>query len=121
MIRSSRSALLACLLLAGNGSATALAADPKAAIANGRAVYLRVGCWQCHGTVGQGGVAGPRIAPAPMPLEGLRAFVRNAVRAMPGYSTTLLSDADLADIHAWLASIPPAARAETIPLLRDLR
>jgi cytochrome c len=26
-----------------------------ASVENGKRVFMRVGCWQCHGTVGQGG------------------------------------------------------------------
>ena len=97
------------------------AADASTAIASGRQLYMAVGCWQCHGTVGQGGSAGPRLAPGPMPLDALRAFLRHSVRAMPAYPATILSDAGIADIHAYLKSLPAAPRAETLPLLRDLR
>ena len=113
-----RAFALAVLLL---GPSVPRAAETTAAIANGRQLYMAVGCWQCHGTVGQGGSAGPRLAPGPMPLEALRAFLRNSVRAMPAYPETILTDAAVADIHAYLQSIPAAPRAETLPLLRDLR
>jgi len=111
--------LLGVLLL--GASTMPRAADTGAAIANGRQLYLAVGCWQCHGTVGQGGSAGPRLAPGPMPLEALRAFLRHSVRAMPAYPETILTDAAIADIHAYLQSIPAPPRADTLPLLRDLR
>ena len=103
------------------GASMPRAADVKSAIANGRQLYLAVGCWQCHGTVGQGGSAGPRLAPGPMPVEALRAFLRNSVRAMPAYPETILTDAAVADIQAYLQSIPDPPRAETLPLLRSLR
>jgi ubiquinol-cytochrome c reductase cytochrome c subunit len=112
---------LLALLLSAGAATTTRAAEPPSAVANGRQLYLRVGCWQCHGTVGQGGSAGPRLAPGPMPLEALRAFLRNSVRAMPAYPQTILSDAAIADIHAYLRSLPAAPRAETVPLLRELR
>jgi ubiquinol-cytochrome c reductase cytochrome c subunit len=44
--------------------------------------------------------------------------VRTTSRAMPPYREKILSDADLADIHAYLQSIPAPAKPETIPLLR---
>jgi len=90
------------------------AASPE----HGKAVFMKMGCWQCHGTVGQGGGAGPRIAPDPLPYETFAAFVRTTSRAMPPYREKILTDADLADIHAYLQSIPAPANAETIPLLR---
>src|SRR5882757_3633640 len=89
------------------------AASPE----HGKAVFMKMGCWQCHGTVGQGG-AGPRIAPDPLPHDTFAAFVRTTSRAMPPYREKILSDADLADIHAYLQSIPVPANAENIPLLR---
>ena len=51
----------------------------------GKVAYTKNGCWQCHGFVGQGSVAGPKLAPDPMPLEALSAFVRNTNGAMPPY------------------------------------
>jgi mono/diheme cytochrome c family protein len=89
------------------------AASPE----HGKAVFMKMGCWQCHGTVGQGG-AGPRIAPDPLPYDTFDAFVRTTSRAMPPYREKILSNTDLADIHAYLQSIPAPANAETIPLLR---
>jgi mono/diheme cytochrome c family protein len=85
---------------------------------HGKAVFMKAGCWQCHGTAGQGGGAGPRIAPDPLPYDTLAAFVRTSSRAMPPYREKILSDADLAEIYAYLQSIPQPADAATIPLLR---
>jgi ubiquinol-cytochrome c reductase cytochrome c subunit len=85
---------------------------------NGKRAYMRVGCWQCHGTVGQGGAAGPKIAPDPPAYETLAAFVRTTNRAMPPYREAVLSNADLADIHAYLESIPKPPAAESLPLLK---
>jgi len=90
------------------------AASPE----HGKAVFMKMGCWQCHGTVGQGGGAGPRIAPDPIPDETFAAFLRTTSRAMPPYREKILSDADLADIYAYLQSIPRPADAGAIPLLQ---
>ena len=83
----------------------------------GRETFVAKGCWQCHGFAGQGG-AGTRLAPDPLPLEGLTAFVRNTRGRMPPYPEAILSNEDLADIHAYLQSIPKAADYRSIPLLR---
>ena len=83
----------------------------------GKTAFAKHGCWQCHGFAGQGGVAGPKLAPNPMPLEALSAFVRNTRGAMPPYQTAILPEADLADIHAYLLSIPKAPDYKSIPLL----
>jgi mono/diheme cytochrome c family protein len=103
-------ALAAGLLLA-QGSAVA------ASVANGERVFMHAGCWQCHGTMGQGGAAGPKIAPDPLPFEALSGFVRTSNREMPAYRQAILSDADLADLYAYLQSIPKSPDPKAIPLL----
>jgi ubiquinol-cytochrome c reductase cytochrome c subunit len=81
----------------------------------GKAAFVQHCCWQCHGPVGQGGVA--RKSPAPKPIKAYSVFVRNSTRPMPPYQEALLSDADLADIHAYLQSIPAPKDYKSIPLL----
>ncbi len=83
----------------------------------GRVAFIQNGCWQCHGFVGQGGAAGLKLAPDPKPLAYIAAFIRNTRGTMPPYSEKLLPPADLADIHAYLQSLPPAPDPKTIPLL----
>lgn len=83
----------------------------------GKQLYVKHGCWQCHGFVGQGGIAGPALAPEVMPLEAMVSFVRNSNRAMPPYKLEILSDADMKDIHAYLVSLPKPTDPKSIPLL----
>src|SRR5689334_2845489 len=45
--------------------------------ANGKRLLMRNGCYQCHGTVGQGGLAGPRLAQTKLTLAGFTSYVRN--------------------------------------------
>jgi mono/diheme cytochrome c family protein len=103
----------AALVALGLQVCAAQAASPE----HGKAVFMKMGCWQCHGTVGQGG-AGPRIAPDPIPDETFAAFLRTTSRAMPPYREKILSDGDLSDIYAYLQSIPKPANAQNIPLLQ---
>lgn len=98
-------------LLCGLGQANAASAE------NGRALFLKVGCYECHGTQGQGAVTGPRLAPDPIPFEALSAFVRSTSRQMPPYRVKVLSDADLADIYAYLQSIPKPPDVKSLPQL----
>jgi ubiquinol-cytochrome c reductase cytochrome c subunit len=100
------------------GHVTVLAAD-LATVAKGKTAYVKNGCWQCHGFAGQGSIAGPKLAPEPMPLPAMNAFLRNTRGAMPPYMEAVLSNDDLADIHAYLQSIPKAADYQTIPLLNQ--
>lgn len=92
----------------------AFAADPV----RGRQVYEKVGCYQCHGYQGQGANTGPKLAPQPMAADALASFIRNSKETlMPAYSADLVSDRDVADIHAYLASIKPPPAAKDLPLL----
>jgi mono/diheme cytochrome c family protein len=97
------------------------AAAPLGDVAKGKASFERTGCYQCHGRQGQGGREGPRIAsPVLMPWPALSAFVRTTKRDMPPYTEKVLSNQELADIYAYLRSIPPAPDFQTIPLLNDM-
>ena len=109
------------LIFLQDSRAQSQTSTPAGNAQNGKAVYMKIGCWTCHGTVGQGG-AGARIAP-PLPVAGFTNFVRkggpnhSVFGGMPAYSSTAISDSDLADVRAYLASIPAPPAAKTIPLL----
>jgi mono/diheme cytochrome c family protein len=110
-IRVGLAALATSLVLLQSGAAVAASAE------KGKTLFVTHGCSQCHGTQGQGGVAGARLAPDPLPFEALSAFVRSTNRAMPPYRETILSNDDLADIYAYLQSIPKPPAVKDIPLL----
>ena len=107
--------LLVLFALAAVAIDGAVAADGS--VEKGKVAYVKHGCWQCHGFAAQGGIAGPKLAPDPMALVALTAFVRNTRGAMPPYQEAILSNTDLADIHAWLSSLPKAPDYRSIPLL----
>ena len=110
-----------CLVLGNAAGAQAPAAEPPSAT-NGKAVYMRVGCFTCHGTVGHGG-AGARLAPNPLPLPAFQNWVRKgtpgwSVRGgMPAFSPAVISDKELADVRAYLASLPASPNVKDVPLL----
>jgi ubiquinol-cytochrome c reductase cytochrome c subunit len=112
-------------LLAPVAVAAVLAINQAAALAasadKGKIAYVKNGCWQCHGFVGQGAVTGPKLAPDPMPLAALTAFVRHSNGPMPPYQEAILSNEDLADIHAFLQSLPKPADYKGIALLNPSR
>jgi len=106
-------------------SLLALIVLPTTLLAQGSAergmkLYQEKWCHSCHGTVGQGGErgAGPRIAPNPFPYEAFAAQTRRPRSSMPRYPVEVLSDQELADIYAYVASIK-ARPAKDIPALRD--
>ena len=84
---------------------------------NGKKLFVKYGCYECHGREGQGGVAfGPRLALDPIAYAAFVRYVRAPRGEMPPYSDKLItSEQDLADIHAFLASRPPAAPATVLP------
>ncbi len=106
-------AAVAVGLLLGCGGAYAASAE------KGKAAFIQHGCWQCHGFQGQGGIAGLKLAPDPIAFEAFVAFVRGSNRFMPPYQETILSNDDLADIYAYLQSIPKPADYKGIPLLNQ--
>lgn len=84
----------------------------------GRVHFTRKGCYQCHANEAQGGPAGPRLGPGPLPFAAFRAYVRRPAGEMPPYTAKVLSDGELADIHAFLRSLPQPPAATAVPLLR---
>jgi mono/diheme cytochrome c family protein len=105
------------LVAAVSVSAQAPSAPPAGSAQAGKDVYLRYSCYACHGYDGHGG-AGARLVPLPMTAARFTAYLRNPPRPqMPPYSTTLLSDAQLADVWAYIKSLPVSPDAKDIPLL----
>ena len=104
-------ALALCLM-------AATAATPSGDATNGKRLFMTYGCYECHGTVGAGGgFAGPRLAPNPLPFLGVKSKLRTASGRMPVYAETVLKDAEIADIYAYLQSIPTGTSAREIELL----
>jgi len=107
-------------LLASSAFA-AQAAAPAGDVAKGKTSFERTGCWQCHGHQGQGGREGPRIAsPVPRAWPAFSTFVRTTKGDMPPYTESVLSNQELADIYAYVRSIPPAPDFTTIPILNGM-
>jgi len=88
---------------------------------NGKRLYLRDGCFQCHGYAGQGGRAGARIAAPKFTAQVLILYVRHPAGDMPAYTEKVLSDQELRDIFAYLKTLPAARPSKEIPLLDQLR
>jgi len=108
------------------GAAAALGACPAAwaqgepEAANGKRVYLAVGCYECHGRAGQGGAfnyPAPPLAQTRLPQEAFTVVVRTGPNDMPAYSALVLSDRDLADLYAFVRSLPGPRPVQDVPLL----
>ena len=100
---------------AAKKSATA----PSGNVENGRKIFMKDGCYECHGREGQGAAqaSGPRIGPPQRFLRSFAKYVRQPTGQMPPFTAEVISDQELADIYAYLQSRPNASPAKDIPLL----
>jgi mono/diheme cytochrome c family protein len=86
---------------------------------NGKKLFSKFGCYECHGYQGQGGGAGVKLAPKPITATALIAYVRHPSGSMPPYTAKVATDAELNDIRAYLASVPSPPPLKNIPLLNQ--
>ena len=90
--------------------APAAATETARNLENGKKLYEKYGCSDCHGLLGQGApTSGPRIAPNPLPLAAFIRSVRAPRLQMPPYTAKVMPDQDLADVRAYLATVPKPA------------
>jgi mono/diheme cytochrome c family protein len=87
---------------------------------NGKRLFVRDGCYQCHGYAGQGSIAGARLAPPVLNAQGMAKYIRRPAGAMPAFTDKVVSDQDVADIYAYLKTLPAPKPVKDIPLLQDL-
>jgi mono/diheme cytochrome c family protein len=86
---------------------------------NGKKLFTSEGCYECHGHQAEGtSVGGPRLAPNPIPFAALVKYVRHPTGQMPPYTSKVVSDAELADVYAFLQSLPQPPKADSIPALK---
>jgi ubiquinol-cytochrome c reductase cytochrome c subunit len=87
--------------------------------ASGEKLYAAQGCYECHGTVGQGSsFSGPRLASPVLPTVAFVTQLREPRYDMPPYSDKVLSDAQVGDIIAFLQTVPRPAALDSIALLK---
>ena len=99
--------------------ASAQNSAPSGNAMHGKQLFALDGCYECHGYQGEGGgFAGPKLAPDPLPYSFVLRQLRTPLRAMPVYTSEVLTDSDVADIYAYLRSIPQAKSVASIPMLR---
>ena len=117
-----RIAVLGLFLSAAmTGSAQQPGSGASGDAANGKALFTKIGCYECHGYAGQGGSAGARIVPMPLNEQGMIRYVRRPAGEMPAYTEKTASDRELADVYAYLKSFPPPKKAKDIPLLDGMK
>ena len=84
----------------------------------GQQLFMKYGCYECHGREGQGSTTGPRLGPNPMPLAGFTKYIRQPKLQMPPYTAKVLSDEDAADILAFLRARARPPKIETLDILK---
>src|SRR5262245_9371915 len=92
-------------------------AAPSGNAENGKKIFASYGCYQCHNYSAAGG-AGPRLAPRPIAWQAFSAYVRKPKDQMPPYTTKVVTDQELADIYAFLLTIPAPPTVDSIPILK---
>jgi mono/diheme cytochrome c family protein len=114
---------LAAAALGLGASAVASAQDaPQGDAANGKRIFLADGCFTCHGRSGQGGAyngPAPILAHTQLPFDGFKGQIRNPADDMPAFSDAVLSDKDIADIYAFVQTLPGATSAKNIAILNN--
>jgi mono/diheme cytochrome c family protein len=89
---------------------------------HGKELFVKYSCYACHGFSGENG-NGARLVPMKFPQAGFIAYVRNPPRPnqMPSFSAKVLADADLADIYAYIKTLPDSAPpASSVPILSQI-
>ena len=94
-------------------------AAAAATLEKGKQHLVTYACYACHGYAGQGSEVGPRLDMDRLTLQAFTGYVRKPARRMPAYRTERqIPDAALAEIYAFLKSLPPPPDPKSIPLLR---
>jgi ubiquinol-cytochrome c reductase cytochrome c subunit len=90
-------------------------------VENGKRIFVRDGCYECHGYNGQGTIAGARLAPPVLNAQGMIRYVRKPAGAMPAFTDKVLSDQEVNDIYAFLKTMPAPKPVKDIPLLNQIK
>ena len=120
-----KTVLSAAMLLVFAGVVTAQAPPPAPTTTGnptaGKPLYLDYGCYACHGFNAQTG-NGQRLLPPRLNQQQFVLYIRGPrTQQMPAFSQKMLSDAQVADIYAYVLSLPRAPELKDIPLLNQLK
>jgi mono/diheme cytochrome c family protein len=86
---------------------------------NGKKLFTTYGCFECHGNHAEGtSVGGPRLGPNPISFAAFSKYLRQPTGQMPPFTIKVATDADLADIYAFLQSLPQPPKVDSIPELK---
>ena len=106
---------------AGPADTAATPTTPPGDAVRGKADFLKYGCYECHGTAGQGNkFSGPTLAPHPIPYDGFLGYIRAPRGEMPPFAAHVLPALDAQNIWAYLTSIPQGPAASSIAALQGI-
>jgi len=91
---------------------------PKGNAETGKALFMKIGCFECHGREGQGAVTGPRLNQNPITYARFVSYIRKPSGEMPPYTARVVNDQQAADLYAFLQSLPKPPAVDSIPLLK---
>lgn len=94
-------------------------AAPGGNAEKGKVIFKKDGCYECHGYGGQGGVTGTRLNGNPISLDAFVKYVRAPKVQMPPYTAKVISDQELADVYAFIHSLPKPPDVKSIPLMKE--
>jgi ubiquinol-cytochrome c reductase cytochrome c subunit len=81
----------------------------------GKVLLEALGCYECHGYVGQGSrSSGPSLTVPLLPFGAFLRQLRYPAAEMPPYEPSVVSDGQAEEIYAYLKSLPPPADPKTI-------
>jgi mono/diheme cytochrome c family protein len=116
--------MIKVILILTLASGMALAQESSGDAARGKDLFgKKYMCYTCHGWDGHGG-SGAQLAGMKLNQAGFTAYVRKGgagaagvAGRMPSYSTKTVPVQDLADIFAYVKTLPEAKPAKSIPVL----
>ena len=92
---------------------------PRGNAENGKVLFSKIGCYQCHGLEGQGSNAtGPHLNQNPITYPRFVSYIRKPSGEMPPYTARVVTDQQAADLFAFLQSLPKPPAVDSIPLLK---
>jgi mono/diheme cytochrome c family protein len=123
IVRMTGAAVIAAAFGAGGFDRATRAQDaPPGDAVEGKRLYLAVGCFTCHGRSGQGGAMNgpvPALAKTAMPFDGFKGQLRQPANEMPAYSEKVMTDRQVADIYAFVESLPGPRPTKGVKILND--
>ena len=104
--------LIAVMMAASAAFAQSPAPQPQGNVGAGKRAFTEYACYYCHGTVGQGSLptVGPRVARVPRSFDSFKNYLRRPTGRMSSYPAAVIGDSTLADIYAYLRSVPEPAQ-----------